>query len=271
MRIHIIVMLVIGGLTLRLSEASATPRSKEIGRVGELHSGRIPFECWRDRIRMVKGLGMETVSLYVFWNQHEMVPGRFDWSGQNDVAAFFRLAQEEGMKVIVRPGPYVCGERDFGGVPWWLLKDREMRIRSRHPGFMEPVHRYFQELGKQLAPLQSTRGGPIIMVQVENEYDGYGPDGGYIEALCASLREAGFDVPLYISDMTWSLRPSRVPGLIRAVGFAEDPDFNLAAVRRIQPEGPLFCGELYTGWCDVWGKEPGGLQRNLAGRNAAPQ
>jgi beta-galactosidase len=197
---------------------------------------------------------MDTISLYVFWNQHEAAPGRFDWTGQNDTAAFCRLAQAEGMKVIVRPGPYVCGEWDFGGLPWWLLKDREMRIRSRYPGFMEPVRRYFRELGKQLAPLQATRGGPIIMVQVENEYDGYGPDGGYIEALCGSLRESGFDVPFFTSDMTWSLRPSKVPGLIRAVGFAEDPNFNFNSLRRVYPEGPLFCGELYTGWYDVWGR-----------------
>ncbi|HRI16270.1 MAG TPA: beta-galactosidase, partial [Verrucomicrobiota bacterium] len=221
---------------------------------GEIHAARIPYECWGFRLRMAKSVGFNCVSTYIFWNQHEPEPGRFDWAGQNDIAEFCRLAQVEGMKVIIRPGPYVCAEWDFGGLPWWLLKDPEMRVRSRYPGFIEPAKRYLRAVAEQLAPLQVTRGGPIILMQVENEYDGFGQDEGYIAALCATLREAGIEVPLFTSEMTWSLRPSKVPGLLRAVGFAEDPDRNFTALRRVQPDGPLFCGELYTGWYDVWGR-----------------
>ena len=115
-------------------------------------------------------------STYVFWSRHEPEPGRFDWSGENDLAEFCRLAQAEGLQVLLRPGPYVCGEFDLGGMPWWLLKDRNMRLRSSYPGFLNPVRGYFKALGEQLAPLQATRGGPIVMVQVENE-GSHGPWG----------------------------------------------------------------------------------------------
>ncbi|HRI16255.1 MAG TPA: beta-galactosidase, partial [Verrucomicrobiota bacterium] len=221
---------------------------------GEVHSARVPSELWEKRLAVTKALGIDTISSYVFWNQHEPEPGNFVWDGQQDIVQFCRMAQAEGLKVIIRPGPYVCGEWDFGGLPWWLLTDRDMRVRSRYQGFIEPAKRYLRAVAEQLAPLQATRGGPIIMVQVENEYDGFGHDSGYAEVLCATLREAGIDVPLFTSEMTWSLRPSKVPGLLRAVGFAEDPDRSFAALRRVQPDAPLFCGELYTGWYDVWGR-----------------
>jgi beta-galactosidase len=169
---------------------------------GELHSARTPRPHWTRRLQLLKALGLNTVSTYVFWGLHEPESGQFDWSGQNDIAEFCRLAQREGLLVLIRPGPYVCGEYDFGGLPWWLLKDRDMRVRSRHPTYLNAVRRYYQALGEQLAPLQVTRGGPIAMVQVENEYDGHGPDDGYIEALATALRESGFDVPLYTSEMT---------------------------------------------------------------------
>ena len=174
---------------------------------GELHATRIPREHWRHRLRMAKALGLDTVSTYVFWSRHEPEPGKFDWSRENDLAEFCRQARREGLQVLLRPGPYVCGEYDLGGLPWWLLRDREMRLRGRHPGYLSAVRRYYKALGEQLAPLQATKGGPIVMVQVENEYDGHGGDAGYIEVLAAALRESGFDVPLYTSEMTWSLRP----------------------------------------------------------------
>lgn len=221
---------------------------------GELHATRIPREHWAHRLGMAKALGLTTVSTYVFWSRHEPEPGKFDWSGENDLAEFCRLAQREGLRVLLRPGPYVCGEYDLGGLPWWLLEDREMRLRSRHPGYLSAVRRYYKALAEQLAPLQATKGGPIVMVQVENEYDGHGGDAGYIEVLAAALRESGFDVPLYTSEMTWSLRPAKVPRLLRGVGFSSDPDRHFADLRRVQPDGPLFCSELYTGWYDVWGR-----------------
>jgi len=156
---------------------------------GELHSTRIPREHWQHRLQMAKAVGLNTVSTYVFWTQHEPEPGKFDWTGQNDIAEFCRQAQREGLQVLIRPGPYVCAEYDLGGMPWWLLRQRELRLRGRDPTFLAAVRGYYRALGEQLAPLQVSRGGPIAMVQVENEYDGYGRDDGYIEALAAALRE----------------------------------------------------------------------------------
>ena len=125
---------------------------------------------------MVRAPGFNTVSTYVFWSSHEPEPGKFDWIGQSGLPEFCRLAQAEWLQVILRPGPYVCGEYDPGGMPWWLLKDRNMRLRKSYPGFLNRVRRYFKALGEQLAPLQATRGGPIVMVQVENE-GSHGPWG----------------------------------------------------------------------------------------------
>ena len=134
-------------------------------KAAELHYTRIPAPYWEHRIEMCKALGMNTICLYVFWNIHEQTEGQFDFTGQNDIAAFCRLAQKHGMYVIVRPGPYVCAEWEMGGLPWWLLKKKDIVLRTLDPYFMERTAIFMKEVGKQLAPLQITRGGNIIMVQ----------------------------------------------------------------------------------------------------------
>lgn len=227
-------------------------------RSGELHYARIPREYWPHRLRMAKALGLNTASTYVFWNLHEPQPGQFDFTGNADVAEFCRAAEREGLYVIVRPGPYVCGEWDMGGLPWWLLKDPQVRLRTQHPGFLEPARRYLAALGRELAPLQITRRGPILMVQVENEYLGYGRDWRYLEALRDALRGAGFEVPLFTCDMAWSLRRLPETGLFQTLNFGQDPQRDLAGLRAFQPTGPLMCAEYYTGWFDRWGVVRGG-------------
>ena len=139
-------------------------------KAAELHYPRIPRPYWEHRIKMCKALGMNTICLYVFWNIHEQQPGEFDFTGQNDVAEFCRLAQANDMFVIVRPGPYVCAEWDMGGLPWWLLRKKDIRLRTLDPYFMERVALFEKEVAKELVPLTIEKGGPIIMVQVENEY-----------------------------------------------------------------------------------------------------
>jgi beta-galactosidase len=152
-------------------------------RSGETHYARVPREYWGHRLRMIRALGLNTVSTYLFWSEHEPRSGQFDFTGNLDVAEFCRVAQQEGLKVIVRPGPYVCAEWDMGGLPAWLLKERKVRLRTRDPRFLEPARRYFKAVGEQLAPLQVTKGGPILMVQVENEYGGSGLDKAYLGVL----------------------------------------------------------------------------------------
>ena len=222
-------------------------------RSGEMHFSRIPREYWRHRLKMVRAMGCNTVCAYMFWNLHEPRPGRFDFTGANDVAEYCRLADEEGLKVILRPGPYACAEWDFGGFPWWLLKNQNIQLRTRDADYLKACRSYLIEVGKQLAPLQITRGGPIIMVQVENEYGSYGDDREYIGLLRDYLVEAGFDVPLFTCDGPVQLKNGTRPDLFSAVNFGANPEHAFRALRNIRPTGPLMCGEYYPGWFDRWG------------------
>lgn len=223
-------------------------------RCGEMHAARVPREYWRNRLKMAKAMGLNTVCAYLFWNQIEQNPGKFDWSGQADVAEFCRVAQEEGLWVILRPGPYSCAEWEMGGLPWWLLKDHGIQLRTRDPQFMTAARSYLREVGKELGPLQITHGGPILMVQVENEYGSYGNDATYMGEMRQALRDAGFDVPLFACNPTSDLKHGFRQDLFPVVNFGSDPTKAFAALREILPQGPLMCGEFYPGWFDTWGQ-----------------
>ena len=148
---------------------------------GEMHYPRIPREYWRDRMKKARAMGLNTISTYVFWNLHEPQRGKYDFTGQNDIAAFIRIAQEEGLYVLLRPGPYVCSEWDLGGLPAWLLASPDIVLRSTDAQFMRPAEEYLKRLGQELVPYLATRGGPIIGVQVENEYGSFGKDAAYMQ------------------------------------------------------------------------------------------
>jgi beta-galactosidase len=235
-------------------------------RCGELHSARVPREYWRHRLRLVKAMGLNTVCAYLFWNLHEPRPGEFNWSEQADVADFCRVAQAEGLWVILRPGPYACAEWEMGGLPWWLLKYDDIQLRSRDPRYLAAVQRYFKEVGRVLGPLQITRGGPILMVQVENEYGFYGQDAEYMGELRRALLGAGFDVPLFACNPTQHLKDGYRSDLFPVVNFGSDPQGAFKALREILPGGPLMCGEFYPGWFDTWGAphHTGNTERYLA-------
>ena len=165
-------------------------------RCGEIHAARVPREYWQHRLRMCKAMGLNTVCAYLFWNMHEPEEGKFNWNDRADIAEFCRLAAAEGLWVILRPGPYACAEWEMGGTPWWLLRKTPIELRSRDPKYMEAAKRYLREVGRVLGPLQVTRGGPILMVQVENEYGFYGKDTDYMREMRQAVLDAGFDVPL---------------------------------------------------------------------------
>jgi len=218
-----------------------------------MHAARIPRAYWRNRLEMARAMGLNTVCAYLFWNQIEPQPDQFDWSGQADVAEFCRIAQQEGLWVILRPGPYSCAEWEMGGLPWWLLKEDGIRLRTRDPRFLGPAKKYLAEVGRALGPLQITRGGPILMVQIENEYGFFGNDTAYMGELRQALLHAGFDVPLFDCDPPDHLKDGYRSDLFPVVNFGSDPAGSFKALREILPEGPLTCGEFYPGWFDTWG------------------
>lgn len=223
-------------------------------RCGEMHAARVPREYWRNRLKMAKAMGLNTICAYLFWNQIEPEPGKFNWSGQADAAEFCRIAQEEGLWVILRPGPYSCAEWEEGGLPWWLLKDRDILVRTRDARYMTAARTYLREVGKELAPLQITHGGPILMVQVENEYGSYGKDAAYMGEMRQAVRDAGFDVPLFACNPTSDLKHGFRPDLFPVVNFGSNPAKAFAGLREVLPQGPLMCGEFYPGWFDTWGQ-----------------
>ena len=220
---------------------------------GEMHYARVPREYWRDRFKMAKAMGLNTITTYVFWNAHEATPGHYDFSGQNDVAEFIREAKEEGLYVILRPGPYVCSEWEYGGMPSWLLKDSGVKVRSTDPKFMEPAQRWLHRLGKELAPLQVSHGGNIIAVQVENEYGSFGTDTSYMEQIRKGIVDGGFDKSLLTTSDS-AEQPGSLPGVVQVINFGvghAKPKFE--KLHTWQPGGPYMVGEYWIGWFDHWG------------------
>lgn len=223
---------------------------------GEMHYPRIPRESWRDRMKMAKAMGLNTIGTYVFWNVHEETPGTYDFSGNSDIAEFVETAREEGLWVVLRPSPYVCAEWEFGGYPWWLLKDRDMKVRSTDPKFIAAYTRYIKALAKQLIPLQVTRGGNILMIQIENEYGSYSDDKNYMDLNRKIFGEAGFDGILFTCDGAEKMPAGYLPGYLPAVNGLEDPVQVKALINTYHNgKGPYYVAEWYPGWFDDWGKK----------------
>ena len=227
---------------------------------GEMHYQRIPRAYWRERFRMAKAMGLNAVTTYVFWNVHGRTPGTFDFSGDYDVAEFIREAQQEGLYVILRPGPYVCAEWEFGGYPSWLLKDRTAVVRSSDPKFIEPTARWIKRLGEELAPLQIGNGGPIILVQVENEYGSFGKDHAYMEQIRKMLVDAGFTKSqLYTADGANEIPSGSLPDLPVGINFGGGnkgaAQHNFEVMKKFRSTGPYFNSEYWVGWFDHWGSK----------------
>lgn len=227
-------------------------------KAAELHYPRIPKEYWEQRIQLSKALGMNTICLYVFWNVHEGREDVFDFSGQNDLRAFINLCEENGMKVILRPGPYVCAEWEMGGLPWWLLKKKDIRLREDDPYFMERVEKFQKAVADQVADLTIDKGGPIIMVQVENEYGAYGTNKEYVGKIRDILRgNFGEEVTMFQCDWSSNFTDNGLDDLLWTMNFGTgaDIDSQFARLRELRPESPLMCSEFWSGWFDKWGAE----------------
>lgn len=227
-------------------------------KAAEMHYTRIPAEYWEHRIQMCKALGMNTICIYAFWNIHEQKEGVFDFKGQNDIAAFCRLAQKHGMYIMLRPGPYVCSEWEMGGLPWWLLKKKDIKLRTNDAYFLERTKLFMNEIGKELADLQVSRGGNIIMVQVENEYGAYATDKEYIANIRDIVKGAGFtDVPLFQCDWSSTFQRNGLDDLVWTINFGTGAniDAQFKKLQEARPNAPLMCSEFWSGWFDHWGRK----------------
>lgn len=223
-------------------------------RAGSIHFARVHPDQWRDRIRKAKQMGLNTVETYIMWNFHSPQKGTYDWSGWRDLGRFLDLIQEEGMWAIVRPGPYVCAEWDNGGLPTWLTSDPEVELRKENAAYMAAVREYMAQIGAIVAPRMIDAGGPIILMQVENEYGAYGDDKQYLRDLVDLYRDVGITVPLTTVDQPQPkmLENGTLPDLLATGSFGSRVPERLATLREHQSTGPLMCAEFWVGWFDHW-------------------
>lgn len=230
---------------------------------GEIHYPRVPAPYWRHRLKMAKAMGLNAVTTYVFWNYHEVAPGKWDWSsGNHNLREFIKTAADEGLLVILRPGPYVCAEWEFGGYPWWLQKVPEMVIRTMNQPFLDSCRTYINQLAAQVKDLQITHGGPIVMVQAENEFGSYvsqrkdiplDTHKQYSAAVKQMLIDAGFDVNMFTSDGSWLFKEGTIDGALPTANGEND----VAKLKKVVDEynggkGPYMVAEFYPGWLQHW-------------------
>lgn len=222
---------------------------------GAIHYFRVHPDDWADRIHKARLMGLNTIETYVPWNAHEPREGEWRADGWLDLDRFLRTVADEGMHAIVRPGPYICAEWDNGGLPAWLFTDPAVGIRRSEPVFVAALTRYLRNVLDIVRPLQVTDGGPVLLVQVENEYGAYGDDKEYLRQLVDVIREAGITVPLTTVDQPQDdmLENGSLPGLLKTASFGSRSRERLATLRRHQPTGPLMCSEFWDGWFDSWG------------------
>eukprot|EP00058_Branchiostoma_floridae_P015870 XP_002601358.1 hypothetical protein BRAFLDRAFT_114709 [Branchiostoma floridae] len=224
---------------------------------GAIHYFRVPREYWRDRMLKLKACGLNTLETYVCWNLHEPEKGKFDFTGMLDIAAYLREAANLGLWVIFRPGPYICAEWDYGGLPSWLLRDPNMQVRTTYQPYMEAVERFFDALLPIVKPFQYKEGGPIIAMQVENEYGSYARDDKYLTAVKQAIQKRGIEELLLTSDGGQIERLERgcIPGVLMTANFNFNPKKQLGALKKLQPNRPQMVMEFWSGWFDHWGRD----------------
>lgn len=231
---------------------------------GAFHYFRTVPEYWQDRLEKLKNLGCNTVETYIPWNLHEPRKGEFCFEGILDIEHFIQLAQKLGLYVILRPSPYICAEWEFGGLPAWLLAEEGMKLRVNDPSFLRHVEEYYKALLPKLVPWQCTRGGPVILMQVENEYGYYANDTGYLEAIRKRMEDGGVEVPLVTSDGPFpeSLNAGRLQGILPTGNFGSRTEERFGELKKYTDGGPLMCTEFWVGWFDHWGNG-GHMKGNL--------
>uniref|UniRef100_A0A3Q1JGZ8 Beta-galactosidase n=1 Tax=Anabas testudineus TaxID=64144 RepID=A0A3Q1JGZ8_ANATE len=220
---------------------------------GSIHYFRVPRAYWKDRLLKLKACGLNTLTTYVPWNLHEPDRGTFNFQDQLDLSSYISLAAELGLWVILRPGPYICAEWDLGGLPSWLLQDKDMRLRTTYPGFADAVNLYFDKLVSVIKPLM-VKGGPVIAVQVENEYGSYAKDDEYMPFIRNCLQSRGINELLLTSDNWEGLRYEGMEGVLKTINLQRLSFGAIQHLADMQPQKPLMVMEYWSGWFDVWGE-----------------
>lgn len=228
----------------------------KIGSVS-LDYARLPRGYWEQRIQLVKELGVNTIMVRVPWMLHEPEEGAFCFDGDCDIREFCSLAQENGLLVWLHVGPYVDAHLDMGGMPWWLLKDEKLNLRSRQKQFMDKVGRFYRALASQLADRQLSRGGNIALIHIE-EPDGLQPNHkAYLAALCDSVRSAGFNETL-LTVVTTKENVHQVPIDKALAAYSIDDKqsamSNFAGARKHNPNSPVLCFDVARSCWHVWGE-----------------
>ena len=224
---------------------------------GAFHYFRAHPEQWEDRLKRLAAMGLNTVETYVAWNLHEPRPGEYNFSGIADLERFLNLAKAQGLDAIVRPGPYICAEWENGGFPGWLLKDRNIKLRTMHEGYLAQVDKWFDVLVPIIARHQAANGGNVIMVQVENEYGSYRDDKTYLEYLRDGLIRRGIEELLVTSDGAgpeW-LSGGSIDGALATLNFGSRTERVLQMASKELPDQPQMCMEYWNGWFDHWGED----------------
>ena len=224
---------------------------------GAVHYFRNLPDTWSDIFKKMRAMGCNCVETYCAWNMHEKKPGEFDFDGILDIAKFIKTAADEGLMAIVRPGPYICAEWEFGGLPWWIQADEKIEIRCSNKAYIKYFDRYIDRLLAEIKPLLCTNGGNIIMLQCENEYGYYGDDKEYLNYLHDGYKKRGMDVPLFTSDGSSedNLLDGFIPGTLTTLNFGSRVEENFRAHSRLFPDQPKMCMEMWNGWFDAWGDE----------------
>ena len=222
---------------------------------GAIHYFRIVPEYWKDRLEKLKAMGCNTVETYIPWNMHEPQKGHFHFDGMLDIEKFIQTAQDLGLYVILRPSPYICAEWEFGGLPAWLLAEDGMKLRVNYGPFLKHVYEYYDVLLKKIAAYQINFGGPVILMQIENEYGYYANDKDYLQLLKNKMTESGVVVPLVTSDGPFeaNLKGGRLTGVLPTGNFGSKTEERFDELKKFTNGGPLMCTEFWVGWFDHWG------------------
>lgn len=231
---------------------------------GSIHYFRTVPQYWQDRLEKLLAMGCNTVETYIPWNMHEPKKGQFVFNGMLDVVGFVKLAQKLGLYVILRPSPYICAEWEFGGLPAWLLAEDGMRLRVNYEPFVKHIREYYGVLMPMLKPLLIDNGGPVILMQIENEYGYFATDASYLKAIKELMTEQGIDVPFITSDGPYreSLNAGCIEGVLPTGNFGSKTEERFEVLKQYTKGGPLMCAEFWVGWFDHWGNG-GHMRGNL--------